>query len=181
MKEQAYGAGLLNKLPLTAVDSEEKQLTVLTKFFQTGVVLELYELINNKVVRVHGHLETPVIEWVTDEHKIAEIQRVMKLGGRKPTNYFNFLGGFQMLVPDEEAHGDPITIQLPDGSKFEFLYKNMVSGLQRLRKIHGRLASKPAEEFEKEPLSKEEYVDFHQQIMDEIIECQKAGVVYMLS
>lgn len=178
---QIYGAGLLNALPQTAVDTEEKQIAALTEFVDTGVVMSLYEVIADKVIRVYdnGNVQ-PVSEWVTDASEIAEVRRAMTFGGSRPSSHFRFLDGFHMLVPDVEAHGDPITIQLPDGNDFTFDYINMVSGLQQLQRIHKTVQNLPPAYFENEPLSQSEYAGFHQQIIDGITACMKAGVVYRL-
>lgn len=177
---QTYGAGLLKKLPADTVDTEEKQRAVLLAFFQTGVVLNLYDVVDGRVVRVHGTLEAPTCEWVTDEAKVREVQEVMRLGGSRPSSYFSLLDGFHVFVPDEEAHGPPITIALPDGSRFEFAYHNMVSGLARLKKLNQRVALRPDSSFESMPHTKAEYLAFHQQLITDVEACQRAEVVYVL-
>lgn len=177
---QTYGASLLARLPGDAVDTEDKQLTVLQSFFDTGVVLDLYEVVNDKVVRIHGPLGASVVQWVTDDIKIAEVRAAMRLGGSRPSSYFSFLDGFQLFVPDEEAHGPPIVLPLPGGGQFEFAYHNMVSGLARLRKINQRLAQRPDAHFEAMPHRRDEYVRFHEALIADIETCQRAGVVYAL-
>jgi hypothetical protein len=177
---QTFGAGLLTKLPADAVDTEEKQRAVLTSFFNTGVVLDLYELVDGRVARIHGHLDAPTWEWVTDEAKVAEVQQVMRLGGSRPSSYFAFLDGFQLFVPDEEAHGPPITLPLPDGRPFEFTYHNMVTGLKRLRQINQRLTQRPDSFFESMAHTRAEYIEFHEQLIADIEACQRAEVVYSL-
>lgn len=177
---QTYGAGLLGKLPPTAIDTEEKALSVLTRFFGTGVVLNLHDVVDGRVVRIHGQLDSPGWEWVTDATKAAEVQQVMRLGGSRPSSYFSFLDGFHVFVPDEEAHGPPITLSLPDGSQFEFAYHNMVTGLERLQQVNQRVAKRPDSFFEKMAHTRAEYIRFHEQLIADIEACQRAEVVYVL-
>lgn len=177
----SYGAGLFRGFPTTAVDTPDKQCALLRSFFATGLVLELFEEIAGEVVRVSGRLEAPVIEHVADVEKAAAVRRALRLGGSRPAGHFAYLDGFQLFVPDDEVHGPPLELALPDGTVSTLAYVNTTTGLRQLEKINVRIARGAPEGFQNMALGQEEFLGFHRALIEDIRACARAGVVYRLS
>jgi len=178
-----YGASLLSSIPCDCIETQAQKLALLDQFARKGYIMELYEVIDDKVVKfINGISQTKeavLYEWVEDEDKIQQIKAVIKRGGSRPYSYASFLDGFHMLIPDEEASGDSL-LKLSNGSTFKFSAMPIPTAIERLERINQRISAYKASYWEKQSLSLDQYLEFHNEIITDLTACMEAGVIYTM-
>jgi hypothetical protein len=184
-----YGPFLLGRLPLEAIETEAQCLDALERFARLGFCLMFREIIKDRVVefRFDSKTRTVTHRWLEGE----EADLVHHLDGRgncAPASWLETIVGIGPILAPKVRRiryglsGD-ISLELATGHIVEFNASGAYDAEKYIRHVKNRVKRETDEEFASyhdSRDSRDELINFYDELLLGIERCRKAGILYIL-